>query len=349
VVLIDRKTHLHVYAASDRPKKLPGVAWVTPKIRKDVAELARKYCTKEKQEWFQEVLDHSELTRIVWDGEEGEGGLPGRPGHFAMRDKSGTPWEASVRVLGPLPDDVWGVPADRAEAIDDVERLTEEERKRVARTFFVNEGEAPVHPAWQGARLLDENQARAHDFTNPERFPAPHLRISAILLDDPTEEGLKKATVKELKSWLAQQGQRHSGTKSILIQRVLSCYVDTANQEQKAQQPRGQVHGGGRVGHGRKRRRVGRRDVDENPKSSSESGSSSDSDAPLVSPAVNQRNRPHSAARVRVRRRFARVFGNSDDERREAEQIRADRLRSDLEDDSSSEEWEPINAMSEAN
>jgi len=334
-------------AASDRPKKLANATWVTDKIKKDVRYLAGKYCSREEQEWFDEVLHHSQLTRIIWDGEEGEGGLPGRPGHFVMKDRTGYEWEAHVRVLGDLPEDVWGVPSDRAEAQENVDKLTEEERLYVARTSFVNEGSAPVHPAWYGARHLNEEEKRLHDFHDESRFPAPHLRVNSILAENPTEEGLKKATVKELKSWLTENSQRRSGpgSKPVLIQRVLSVFADDAEQVRRAEGgAQQQAAGGGRrrAGGGRlrKRRRIGSPEPDEKQKASS----SSSDDSPLLSASsINQRNRPHSASRVRVRRQFARVFGRSDEER-EAAAIREQNLKSDM-SASSSEKWEPINAL----
>ena len=340
--ILQSYSFMHVcVAVADRPKKLPNLKWVTPKIAKDVEFLAGKYCSKEEQAWFKEVLQYSELTRIVWDGEEGDGGLPGRPGHFVMKDKAGYEWEAKVRVLGDLPEDLWALPADRSAAQDDVEMLSEQERLFVPRTSFVNDGAAPTHPAWMGARLLDEEEKRQHDFGDESRFPAAHLKVTAILAEDPTEAGLKKATVKELKSWLAENDQRRSGSKPILIQRVLSCFSDVSEQKSGAEDGSQERPAAG--GRRRKRRRVA--DVqpllDENLKSISESSSDESLiPQPLI---ITDRNRPHSAARRRVRRQFARVYGRSDEER-EAAGLREQHCRSDL-SDSSSEEWEPVNAL----
>lgn len=319
----------------ERPAKLPNVDWVSDKINDDVRSLAKKYCSEEEKEWFEEVLRYSELTRIVWEGEEGEGGLPGRPGYVLCSDKTGKPWKAKIRALSKLPDDLWAVPGDRQAAEDAANMLTEAERLYVPRTSFVNEGKAEAHPPWMGARVLSEEEKRLHDFHDSSRFPAGHLKVSSLLADSKTAESLRKATVNELKSWLQEKGQRRSGNKEILIQRVLSCLDDSeerkqpvAHEERKQQVPQSRRR--------RKRRRI---EPAEQEESKSES---SDEDAPLVPPSMVRginRNRPHSAARVRVRRVFARVYGGSDEER-DAAGLREEGCQSDL-SDSSSEGWLP--------
>eukprot|EP00808_Paulinella_micropora_P024990 g49005.t1 len=97
---------------------------------------------------------------------------------------------------------------------------------------------------------------------------------------------------------------------------------------------RGRAHGGARS---RKRRRTDAEEPLENEEISSSSESSDDE------PLVPLQNQPHSAARVRVRRTFARVFACSDEER-EAQGLREEGCRSDL-SESSSEGWQPANAL----
>eukprot|EP00808_Paulinella_micropora_P007380 g62567.t1 len=87
----------------------------------------------------------------------------------------------------------------------------------------------------------------------------------------------------------------------------------------------------------RKRRRTDAEEPLENEEISSSSESSDDE------PLVPLQNQPHSAARVRVRRTFARVFACSDEEQ-EAQGLREEGCRSDL-SESSSEGWQPPNAL----
>eukprot|EP00808_Paulinella_micropora_P021712 g55625.t1 len=104
-----------------RPEPLPRDPWVTEDILKNTMDLARKYCSDEEQKWFAAILRDGHLLNpayLVWDGEEVEGGLPGRPGHFSCHDLARKLWKVQVRVLGPLPDNLWGVPQDRQEKID---------------------------------------------------------------------------------------------------------------------------------------------------------------------------------------------------------------------------------------
>jgi len=144
-----------------RPAKLPPVEWVTPDIVTNVQELAAKYCSKEEQEWFGFILRDKRLLNpryLHWAGLEGEGNLPGRPGHFACRDLAGKVWEVKVRVLDQLPDDLWGVPADRSQRIADEYKLSEAERLRMPRVSFSNTGSAPAHPAWTGCQLQSDQE-----------------------------------------------------------------------------------------------------------------------------------------------------------------------------------------------
>eukprot|EP00808_Paulinella_micropora_P001377 g14438.t1 len=87
----------------------------------------------------------------------------------------------------------------------------------------------------------------------------------------------------------------------------------------------------------KKRRRTDAEEPLKNEEISSSSESSDDE------PLVPLQNQPHSAARVRVRRTFARVFACSDEER-EAQGLREEGCRSDL-SESSSEGWQPPNAL----
>jgi len=92
-----------------RPRRLPGVKWATEEIKKNVRLLAAKYCSPVEQKWFEVILRDGHLLNgeyLVWDGPEGEGGLPGRPGHFTCTDLALQEWTVKVRVLGPLPDDL---------------------------------------------------------------------------------------------------------------------------------------------------------------------------------------------------------------------------------------------------
>eukprot|EP00808_Paulinella_micropora_P029659 g9854.t1 len=215
----------------DRPAKLPHVDWATPKRVKDVQFLANKYCTKEEQEWFKEVLRFPELTRTVW--------------------------KAQIRVLDKLPEDLWGVPADRQAAEDAAAMLTE-------------------------------------------------VMHSVIL------RGWEHGCFRKMKRSEGEQ-QHRSG---------------------RGRGGRGRARGGARS---RKRRRTDAEEPLKNEEISSSSESSDDE------PLVPLQNQPHSAARVRVRRTFARVFACSDEER-EAQGLREEGCRSDL-SESSSEGWQPPNAL----
>lgn len=149
---------------ADRPKKLPPVPWVTEEIKKNVRKLAGQYCSAHEREWFEDILQDGHLLNpkwIVWDGEEGEGGMAGRPGHFTVTDATGKPWTVAVRVLGPLPADLWAVPSDREARVASEYLLSEEERLRMPRVNFRNDGTAPPHPAWKGCRLLDASEVQS--------------------------------------------------------------------------------------------------------------------------------------------------------------------------------------------
>eukprot|EP00808_Paulinella_micropora_P019787 g66201.t1 len=136
-----------------RPEKLPPVPW--------------------EREWFEDILKDGHLLNekwIVWDGEEGAGGLAGR--------------RASAEYS-----------------------LSEEERLRMPRVNFRNDGTAPPHPAWRGCRLLDASEV--WDFNNPPPPPPDADKVDRLLQSG--APALAKATVAQLKAWLAVHRQTVTG------------------------------------------------------------------------------------------------------------------------------------------
>eukprot|EP00808_Paulinella_micropora_P004777 g45043.t1 len=147
-----------------RPEKPTPVPWVTEDISKNVRKVAQKSCSAQEREWFENILKDGHLLNekwIVWDGEEGAGGLAGRPAHFTCTDAAGKQWQVNVRVLDVLPADLWVVPSDREARISAEYLLSEEERLRMPRVNFRNDGTAPPHPAWRGCRLLDASEVQS--------------------------------------------------------------------------------------------------------------------------------------------------------------------------------------------
>eukprot|EP00808_Paulinella_micropora_P019625 g20529.t1 len=213
-----------------RPEKLPPVPWVTEEISKNVRKVAQKYCSAQEREWFEDILKDGHLLNekwIFWDGEEGAGGLAGRPAHFTCTDAAGKQWQVNIRVLDVLPADLWAVPSDREARISAEYLLSEEERLRMPRVNFRNDGTAPPHPAWRGCRLLDASEV--WDFNNP---PPPDADKVDRLLQSGAP-ALAKATVAQLKAWLAVHRQTVTGRKATLIDAVyvhsLNCECKTGN------------------------------------------------------------------------------------------------------------------------
>eukprot|EP00808_Paulinella_micropora_P012308 g39934.t1 len=212
-----------------RPEKLPPVPWVTEEISKNVRKVAQKYCSAQEREWFEDILKDGHLLNekwIVWDGEEGAGGLAGRPAHFTCTDAAGKQWQVNVRVLDVLPADLWAVPSDREACISAEYLLSEEERLRMPRVNFRNDGTAPPHPAWRGCRLLDASEV--WDFNNPPPPPPDADKVDRLLQSG--APALAKATVAQLKAWLAVHRQTVTGRKATLIDAV---YVHSLNCECK--------------------------------------------------------------------------------------------------------------------
>eukprot|EP00808_Paulinella_micropora_P018881 g62458.t1 len=52
----------------DLPPKLPVGAFVTPRLKKDIRALARKYCGPEERAWIEEMLEARNLTQLHFDG-----------------------------------------------------------------------------------------------------------------------------------------------------------------------------------------------------------------------------------------------------------------------------------------
>eukprot|EP00808_Paulinella_micropora_P026125 g13567.t1 len=218
-----------------RPEKLPPVPWVTERLRK----VAQKYCSAQEREWFEDILKDGHLLNekwIVWDGEEGAGGLAGRPAHFTCTDAADKQWQVNVRVLDVLPADLWAVPSDREARISAEYLLSEEERLRMPRVNFRNDGTAPPHPVWRGCRLLDASEVQSLFWQLPfacspvpNRFgisTTPPPPPDADKVDRLLQSGapaLAKATVAQLKAWLVVH--RQTVTDSSVVLRDLSSQI----------------------------------------------------------------------------------------------------------------------------
>eukprot|EP00808_Paulinella_micropora_P002418 g69885.t1 len=302
-----------------KPAKLPKVPWVTDKIKKDTRYLANEYCSAEEKESIESILDNLGcLDQIHWDGQEGEGGLPGRPGHFKIKDTKGHIWTAHVRVLDDLPEDLWALPPDRQAAVDASLYLTEEERKSLPRTFkFRNDRPPPKHPSWTGVRRLTDAERKAYDFENPAAPRPPHE-----LVDEMLPQGVaaltKNTTVPALKAWLARHGQDFKFRKAQLVANVLAhhpicaCALDGDVQAaggaggRRARRGRGGGRGQGRArgrGGGARRGRAHVRPLHNE-------DSSSDSDQPLI--PVPKRGRRGAGRQPRPRRPIRRMVEDED-------------------------------------
>eukprot|EP00808_Paulinella_micropora_P019194 g58835.t1 len=244
-------------------------------------------------------------------------GLPGRPGHFKIKDTKGHIWTAHVRVLDDLPEDLWALPPDRQAAVDASLYLTEEERKSLPRTFFRNDRPPPKHPSWTGVRRQTDAERKAYDFENPAAPRPPHE-----LVDEMLPQGVaaltKNTTVPALKEWLARHGQDFKFRKAQLVANVLAhhpicaCALDGDVQAaggaggRRARRGRGGGRGQGRArgsGGGARRGRAHVRPLHNE-------DSSSDSDQPLI--PVSKRGRRGAGRQPRPRRPIRRMVKDED-------------------------------------
>jgi len=312
--------------------------------------LANLVCSEAEKESIEDILlNLGCLNQIHWEGPEGADGLPGRPGFFQMTNKKGTVYKAHVRVLDSLPEDIWGLPADRTAAVERCKLLTEEERLSLPRTFFTNDQAPPRHPRWVGCRVLNNEERKRQNFENPEPERPLHEIVDQVL-----PEGVaavtKKCTIRNLKSWLTMHmGGDHNGNKAILVARAIAhysqCYCDRQRLSAMAQggvsgragRRRGRGHGRGRGGYvqiqgsGRARARVGRRaraSAFESDSSSSANTSSSDENAPLIRRRPSMR---HADVR-RPRRKHRRMVEEVDQPGSEPSTSDVSSLSSDLDE-----------------
>eukprot|EP00808_Paulinella_micropora_P024202 g19447.t1 len=89
------------------------------------------------------------LAGLQYDGEEGDGDLPGRPAHFSCLDRSGELWRVGVRVLDELAPQPWAIPREREAKVRSLTHLTEEERLNLPRIVLDND-RSVAHPPWHG-------------------------------------------------------------------------------------------------------------------------------------------------------------------------------------------------------
>eukprot|EP00808_Paulinella_micropora_P003701 g80442.t1 len=191
----------------DLPPKLPVGAFVTPRLKKDIRALARKYCWPEERAWIEEMLEARNLTQLHFDGAYGEGDLPGRPAHMECVDASGKIWRIDLRVLGELPTNRLELPPQRKEKIQALHSLTKEELKNLPRTYFVNDGNPPAHPPWRGAQELTPEEKQAQDIAFASAS-APWRKVTHLLRISQNKETFAAShmVMKELKLWLREHG-----------------------------------------------------------------------------------------------------------------------------------------------
>eukprot|EP00808_Paulinella_micropora_P014865 g7478.t1 len=90
------------------PRKLPPIEWATPRLRKEVMQVAEMLCGDVEKERIKDQIAHPDSLRgIHFDGEYGSGPYPGRPGHLECIDRNGTvsrvnvlSWEMCRLILG---------------------------------------------------------------------------------------------------------------------------------------------------------------------------------------------------------------------------------------------------------
>eukprot|EP00808_Paulinella_micropora_P027759 g31641.t1 len=191
----------------DLPPKLPVGAFVTPRLKKDIRALARKYCGPEERAWIEEMLKARNLTQLHFDGAYGEGDLPGRPAHMECVDASGKIWRIDLRVLDELPTNWLKLPPQRKEKIQALHSLTKEELKNLPRTYFVNDGNPPAHPLWRGAQELTPEEKQAQDIAFASAS-APWRKVTHLLRISQNKETFAAShmVMKELKLWLREHG-----------------------------------------------------------------------------------------------------------------------------------------------
>eukprot|EP00808_Paulinella_micropora_P003307 g7376.t1 len=209
------------------PVKLPPGVWASPRLKKDIRAIAKKYCSDTERAWIEEMLAANNLTSLEIDGEYMQGNLPAKPAHMTCKDSKGVEYRAEFRVVDDLPHNLWEVPAERKEKIDNLTYLSEEEGLNLPRTYFCNDKEAPAQPVWVGGRELTAEERRAQDLAIAAAG-APWRKINSLLSDAKSKEAFAAShmVVKELKSWLSQHGvatqdrDRKALKKAALVDRV---------------------------------------------------------------------------------------------------------------------------------
>eukprot|EP00808_Paulinella_micropora_P019934 g58880.t1 len=192
------------------PRKLPPIEWATPRLRKEVMQVAEMLCGDVEKERIKDQIAHPDSLRgIHFDGEYGSGPYPGRPGHLECIDRNGTVSRVNVFVLGDVPPDPWAVPADREAKIRAVTHLTEEERKDLSRVVFVNDTEPP-RVGNVGARVLTAAERLRQDIAL-EQDMHPWRKVASLLLtaEDAAEFAKLRIVKKELVAWAREHGVDH--------------------------------------------------------------------------------------------------------------------------------------------
>eukprot|EP00808_Paulinella_micropora_P004362 g40987.t1 len=276
---------------NDVPDKLPPIDFATPKLKKDVRKLVRKFGSEQEIEQVEEMIENRSLAGLQYDGEEGDGDLSGRPAHFSCVDRSGELWRVDVRVLDELAPQPWAISREREAKVRSLTRLAEEERLNLPRIVLDND-RSVAHPPWHGARELSQHELQQNAAFDREGQP---WKIVATLLptvsDSKELKGLKihkKTFIAWMREhevphmYLAADGKRKPLTKPECVKAVWqhfqSCSCDL---ESDADSNAARDSGRGRQ---RKRRKIERMHeeiddlLDRKDDIAADSGSSSDTD-----------------------------------------------------------------------
>eukprot|EP00808_Paulinella_micropora_P023487 g10224.t1 len=216
---------------NDVPDKLPPIDFATPKLKVDVRKLVRKFGSEQEIEQVEEMIENpGSLAGLQYDGEEGDGDLPGRPAHFSCVDRSGELWRVDVRVLDELAPQPWAIPREREAKVRSLTHLTEEERLNLPRIVLDND-RSVAHPPWHGARELSQHEQLQQNAAF-DREGQPWKIVATLLptVSDSKElEGLKihkKAFIAWMREhevphmYLAADGKRKPLTKPECVKAV---------------------------------------------------------------------------------------------------------------------------------